>query len=161
MSEIWKPVKGYEERYEVSDLGRVRSIAFMQRYLLRTGVEAFRQTKAKIIAQQTTNSGYALVHLHMNGHREAKTVHSLVAKAFLKGASETVNHINGNKLDNRLINLERATYQENHRHAVATGLNRQAIQVLHPVTGEIYPSISQAAKASGVNHRTAATWKRL
>lgn len=161
MIENWRPVPGYEDRYEVSDQGNVRSRSFMQRYLLRTGVEAFRQTKPRIIAQQVTNSGYALVHLHLNGHRQARTVHTLVAAGFLPGTSEVVNHLNGNKLDNRLCNLERATYSENILHAVATGLNSQAIRVQHPTTGEIFPSISQAAKASRVNHRTVATWKRL
>lgn len=159
MSEIWKPAPGFEDRYEVSNMGNVRSIAFLQRYLLRNGKEAYRQTPAKIIAQQVTNSGYALVHLHRNNERKAKTVHSLVAATFLTGGGQTINHINGNKLDNRLVNLEWASYRENHHHAVSTGLNRQAVRVRNPATGQIYPSISQAAKACHVNHRTATLWK--
>lgn len=159
MPEIWKPTPGFEDRYEVSNLGRVRSVAFLQRYLLRNGKEAYRQTPAKIIAQQVTNSGYALVHLHRNGERKARTVHSLVAVAFLPGSDRTINHINGDKLDNRLVNLEWASYSDNHRHAVATGLNRQAVRVRNPATGQIYPSISQAAKDCHVSHRTAALWK--
>ncbi|EDU0464008.1 hypothetical protein GPN63_002857 [Salmonella enterica] len=159
MSEIWKPAPGFEDRYEVSNQGRVRSIAFLQRYLLRNGKEVYRQTPVKIIAQQVTNSGYALVHLHRNNERKAKTVHSLVATAFLPGRDQTVNHINGDKLDNRLVNLEWASYSDNHHHAVASGLKQQAVRVRNPSTGQIFPSISQAAKASHVNHRTAALWK--
>lgn len=161
MSELWKPIPGYEDRYEISDQGNVRSRVFMQRYLLRNGLEAFRQTKPRIISQQVTNSGYALVHLHLNGHRQAKTVHTLVASAFISGKGATVNHINGNKLDNRATNLEWATYSENHLHAVATGLNQQAVRVQNPDTGEIFPSITQAAKASRCNHRKVAKWERV
>lgn len=159
MSEIWKSIPGFEDRYEVSNQGRVRSISFLQRYLLRNGNEAYRQTPVKIISQQVTNSGYALVHLHRNGERKAKTVHTLVAVAFLNGGDRTVNHINGNKLDNRLVNLEWASYSENHYHAVATGLNPQAVKVRNPNTGEIFPSITQAAKACHVSHRKAALWR--
>ncbi|MBC8950221.1 NUMOD4 domain-containing protein [Xenorhabdus sp. TS4] len=161
MSEIWKVISGYEGRYEISSKGRVRSVSFKQRYLLRNGKEAFRKTQPKIIAQQITNSGYLLVHLHLNNHRKARTVHTLVAEAFLAGSGETVNHINGNKQDNRACNLEWASYSENHLHAVATGLNKQAVRVQHPITGAIYSSITQAAKACRVCHRKAATWKRI
>nr|WP_255430669.1 HNH endonuclease [Xenorhabdus sp. TS4] len=97
----------------------------------------------------------------MNNHRKARTVHTLVAEAFLAGSGETVNHINGNKQDNRACNLEWASYSENHLHAVATGLNKQAVRVQHPITGAIYSSITQAAKACRVCHRKAATWKRI
>ncbi|MBD2786552.1 HNH endonuclease [Xenorhabdus sp. DI] len=161
MSEIWKPISGYEERYEISNKGRVRSVSFKQRYLLRNGKEAFRQTLPKIIAQQITNSGYMLVHLHLNNHRKARTVHTLVAEAFLTGSGETVNHINGDKQDNSACNLEWASYSENHLHAVATGLNTQAVRVQHPITGAIYPSIAQAARACCVCHKKVTTWKRV
>jgi len=112
--EQWKDISGFESRYQVSNEGRVKSVPFMQRYLLRTGAEAFRQTKERVLAQQTINSGYLIVHLHLNHKRTAATVHSLVAKAFVPGTGETVNHLNGNKTDNRAANLEWASYTENH-----------------------------------------------
>lgn len=147
--EQWKDIPGYEGRYQVSDLGRVKSLPFEQRYLLRNGREAFRKTPERILAQQLINSGYALVHLHLDNARTALTVHSLVARAFLPGpAGETVNHKNGLKVDNRVSNLEWATYSENHLHAVDHRLNKQAVPVVAP-SGRRFPSISQAQQVYG------------
>lgn len=80
--EQWKDIPGFEGRYQVSDLGRVRSLPFRQRYLLRNGAEAFRVTSERILATQPNNKGYPLVHLHLDNHRRAFTVHGLVARAF-------------------------------------------------------------------------------
>lgn len=158
--EQWKDISGFEGRYQVSDQGRVKSVPFMQRYLLRSGAEAFRQTKERVLSQQKINSGYFIVHLHLNNKRTATTVHSLVAKAFVPGTGETVNHLNGNKTDNRAANLEWASYTENHLHAVQHGLNKQAVKVVHPTTGECFPSISQAARACKIKHTKVAKWVR-
>jgi CO dehydrogenase/acetyl-CoA synthase alpha subunit len=147
--EIWKDIPGFEGRYQVSDQGRVKSLPFMQRYLLRNGQEAFRRTGARILAQQLINSGYSLAHLHLDNARTALTVHSLVAQAFLPGPpGETVNHKNGVKTDNRASNLEWTTYSENHLHAVATGLRPDAIPVIAP-GGRRFPSINQAQEIYG------------
>lgn len=156
MSEIWKDISGFEGRYQVSDQGRVRSVARLQRYThWRTGEELFRQTKDRVVAAQLVNSGYQIVHLHRDNERKALLVHRLVAEAFLPGqACETVNHINGQKTDNRASNLEWATYTENHLHAVEHGLNTQAIAVVDPATGRAYPSITQAARGARCSHRT-------
>lgn len=161
MQEVWKDIKGFEGRYQVSNLGRVRSLPFMQRYLLRTGVEAFRQTAEKVLSQQPINSGYNIVHLYLGGVRKAMTVHTLVAAAFIEGSGEVVNHIDGNKQNNAASNLAWCSYRENLLHAVATGLHPQAIKVRHPETGTVYDSISQAAKQARVAHRTAARWARV
>lgn len=147
--ELWKDISGFEGRYQVSDLGRVKSLPFMQRYLLRDGREAFRRTSERVLSTQRINSGYLIVHLYIENQRSALTVHSLVAKAFLPGPSgETVNHRNGVKTDNRAANLEWATYSENHLHAVGMRLNRRAIPVIGP-KGDRFPSISQASQIYG------------
>lgn len=160
INEIWKPIQYYEDRYLVSNLGRIKSLSFKQRYLLKTGVEAYRVTKERILAQQLNNSGYKLVHLHKNNIRTAFTVHTLVAKAFISSPKATVNHINGDKTDNRVDNLEWCSYTENHLHAVEYKLNKQAISVINPKTGITYPSITQAAKACRVSPKTASKWER-
>ena len=154
--ENWKPIIGYVGRYEISDLGRIKAVSFMQRYLLRNGVEAYRCTREKISSTQSINSGYLIVHLNLNSKRKACLVHRLVAAAFCEGEffGREVNHKNGVKLDNCAANLEWVTRTANHLHAVALGLNKQAIPVTDPSTGRMFNSITQAAKGTGKAHRT-------
>lgn len=155
MAEIWKDITGFEGRYQVSSYGRVKALSFMQRYLLRNGAEAFRKTRERIVATQAINSGYMIVHLHKDNKRTAALVHRLVAGAFLgQCKEETINHKNGAKTDNRVENLEWASYAGNHLHAVANGLNTQAIRVVDPATGRCFDSISQAARGARKAHRT-------
>jgi hypothetical protein len=156
MTETWKDIAGFEGRYQVSDLGRVRSLPRKQRYThWRTGEELFRSTAGRILATQTVNSGYGIVHLHADNQRVARLVHRLVADAFLPPpAKPLVNHLNGNKADNRAVNLEWVTDTENKLHAVEHGLNVQAIVVVDPATGLVYPSITQAARHTKRSHRT-------
>ena len=162
--EMWTPVNGFEDRYAVSSMGRVKSISFPQRYLLRNGKEAYRLTRERILATQEINSGYLIVHLHCDNVRHAKLVHRLVAAHFVTGLREglDVNHINGNKQDNRAENLEWVTRTDNHKHAVKLRLNKQAIPVVDPTTGARYDSIAQAAAGVRVAARkVSATFLRV
>lgn len=151
--EIWKDVKEYEGRYQISNLGRIKSIPFYQRYVLKNGKTNYRLTKEKMLATQIGRHGYELVCLNLNNVRKGRSVHSLVAEVFVSGEGETVNHKNGKKADNRAENLEWCSYTANHLHAVALGLNKQAIAVRDPATNKIYNSIAQAAKHCRKNHR--------
>lgn len=83
MVENWKPIPGWEGLYEVSDAGRVRSLAFMQRYLLRNGKPAFRRTRERILAARANNRGYLVVTLSRGNKSYGFLVHRLVAQAFL------------------------------------------------------------------------------
>ena len=153
--EVWCDVEGYVGRYQVSDMGRLRSVPFHQRYLLRNGVEAFRRTKSRILAQQQINSGYAIAHLHLNNIRTAILVHRLVARAFIRNPLNLpeVNHKNGRKDQNFAENLEWSSSQANHEHAVDIGLNSQAIRVrCISAAGAVtaHPSMSRAGQALGV-----------
>ena len=156
MTERWKIIPGFNDRYEVSDLGRVRAVAAMKRFVhWITGKEGRRLTPEKILSSQVQNSGYELVHLCINGKRKACTVHRLVAQAFCDGFTETaeVNHKDGVKLNNLASNLEWVTRSGNHYHAVAHRLNKQALPMVDPKTGVKYDSISQAAKLARHSHR--------
>lgn len=137
MKEIWKDV---DDAYEVSSFGNVRN--------LRTG----RLKKLEI-----DRSGYHTVRLYHNKNSRIIYVHRLVAKAFIKNPLEKaqVNHINGDKLDNSIDNLEWATQSENLRHAaLVLGRSlggRKAIPVLCVETGERYRSIGEAARETGLS----------
>lgn len=156
MTEEWKIIPGFNDRYEVSNLGRVRAVAAMKRFVhWISGQEGFRLTPEKILSSQVQNSGYELVHLCLGDKRKACTVHRLVAAAFCEGFSETaeVNHKDGIKLNNTASNLEWVTRGENSYHAVAHRLNKQAVPVVDPTTGAKYDSIAQAAKLAHHSHR--------
>lgn len=113
MEEIWKDIKiekngivhDYTGLYQVSNKGRVRALNYR-----RTG-------KIKVISQGT-NRGYYRVQLHKNGERNDFQVQRLVATAFIPNPENKpeVNHINENKLDNRVENLEWTTHEENVNH---------------------------------------------
>lgn len=115
MVEQWKPVVGYEQTHEVSNGGRVRSVERLD--------SLGRRWAGRELRQAGTNSGYRMVTLCANGHVRPRTVHRIVAEAFCSGASPglQVNHINGDKVDNRACNLEWCTQTENIQHSVAIG----------------------------------------
>lgn len=119
MTERWIAIEGFEGLYEVSSEGNVRAVDKMQRYLLRTGVEAFRFIPLHAIAYQMNNKGYRIVHLYKENKRQVKTVHRLVAKAFLPNLDNKpeVDHKDRNRNNPRLNNLRWATISENRRRA--------------------------------------------
>lgn len=106
--EIWKPIAGYEGLYEVSNMGRVKSLP-------RRG------TKGKILIPQKSGSGYLQVNLSKAGICKSYFVHCLVWKAFNGEvpAGLEVNHISKNKFDNRLENFELMTHKENTEYSLA------------------------------------------
>lgn len=113
--EIWKPIKGYEDYYEVSNLGRVRS---KDRIIYRTK-KGF-QHKPGIIMNPTGNgNGYLIVPLNRHGKRKNHYVHRLVAEAFIDNpkCKPQVNHLDHNRKNNNAENLEWVTCTENIRYS--------------------------------------------
>ena len=110
----WKPIKGYEGLYEVSNDGRVRRLRFTN------GSHDFEKVRE---CKQTLNTwGYMTVNLSKNGKGSTKRVHRLVANAFLGESNLQIDHIDGNKQNNRLDNLEYVTPKENTNRAWEKGL---------------------------------------
>lgn len=122
-AEEWRPVVGFEGFYEVSNLGQVR------RSPTAPNVAA-RDTRGRVLTPDRSHP-YARVSLHMNGRCHRSLVHRLVAAAFMQPFIQKshINHIDGNKRNNTLANLEWSTPAENTRHAWRTGLCK-------PVAGE-------------------------
>ena len=118
--EEWRPVIGFEQEYEVSSLGRVRSSGRMVR--ARGGSTQWR--RGRMLSPRVSTQGYTRVALSRRSKREEAPIHRLVAEAFIGPRPERndINHKNGVKDDNRVSNLEYVTRGENLRHAYGTGL---------------------------------------
>jgi len=112
MKEIWKDVAGYEGLYQVSNLGKVKSLNYNH-----TG-------KPKIMSFKHGTTDYLFVSLSKHKRVKNKYIHVMVAEAFVpnKNGLPCVNHIDGDKTNNRVENLEWVTYSQNTRHAIKIGL---------------------------------------
>lgn len=110
IDEIWKPIKGYK-KYMVSNIGKVKSLDYMH-----TG-------KEHILKNRLGNHGYLTICVYNNGKPKTLLVHRLVAVAFLPNPENRgeVNHIDCNKENNCVNNLEWVTPKQNIKHAVNSG----------------------------------------
>ena len=123
MKEEWRDIKGYEGLYQVSNLGKVKSLD----HYASNGVTDVLY-KGRII-KQFSHNGYMHLHLCKNNKVKTVNVHRLVAIAFIPNPFQKtqVNHIDGNKANNDSSNLEWCSQRENVIHGVKTGLRRLKI----------------------------------
>lgn len=117
-NEIWKDIKGYEGLYQVSNLGRIKSLE--RKSKTKGNVEYIKKEK---VLKERFSHGYVSVILYKNGTKKNFRVHRLVAKAFLVNPKNLpqINHINFNRSDNRIENLEWVTAKENIQHNFKNG----------------------------------------
>lgn len=151
--EQWKEIDGTGGRLLVSDQGRIKS-------LLRDG---------RILKTSMDKKGYVRLRVTLDRKKYAFKVHRLVAKAFIENPEEKlqVNHINGNKTDNRAINLEWVSNAENAHHAIQSGLWKNVFETSRrenkrrekPVIGTspggncvLFKSVSEAERVVGSKH---------
>ena len=108
--EVWRDIEGYEGLYQVSNMGRVKSLGRKDRF--------GRVIKERILEPAVTHNGYLRVGLHVDGKRKMLRVHRLVCEAFHENPDNKseVNHVNEDKTDNRACNLEWSTRTENCNH---------------------------------------------
>lgn len=123
IDEIWKPIPEFEGLYEVSNYGRVRSID----RTVKSSKNRVQFLKGRLKKASLSTSGYFKVCLYKDNKNYNKYIHRLVMLAFSSDKErDTVNHIDGNKLNNHISNLEWATFKENNNHAYLTGLNDES-----------------------------------
>lgn len=121
--EIWKDIKGFEGAYQISNFGNVKSLPRVVNKIYVGKVRQYQQ-KELIRKQRLIGHGYLYVGLNSNSSQSNILVHRLVAWHFIPNPENkpTVNHKDGNKLNNHVNNLEWATHSENAKHAFDTGL---------------------------------------
>lgn len=132
-SEYVRHVVGYEGLYVVNALGQIYSVK-----------------REKFLVPSNNKFGYPCVCLYKDGKSKQHKVHRIVASAFILNPMNKpqVNHIDGNKENNRVWNLEWCTNRDNQKHAVAINIgNCYKVRIVE--TGEIYPSLVECAKAIG------------
>lgn len=156
MEEIWKDIPDYEGYYQVSNFGNFRSL----KRLIKYKSYGIRLYPAKNLLTETTKDNYQRIVLMKDGIKHRFMAHILVAKTFIPNPDNKpeVNHIDGNKSNNVVSNLEWVTASENTLHAIRIGLcnpyinipsNSKAVKCLD--TQEIFKSIHKAAIWLGVN----------
>lgn len=143
--EIWKDIQGYEGSYQVSNLGRVKSVE----RITREG----NHRSEKQMKLQKTKRGYLTVILTKEGNQKLHYVHRLVGIAFIPNPTgkEQINHINEQKEDNRVENLEWSTAKENMNWG--TAIDRRSKKLRKPVIcielGMLFDGLLEAEKQTG------------
>lgn len=159
MEELWKDVVGYEGRYQVSSLGRVRSVT----RIVNRPMGSTRLVESKILSLQKSNLGYLRIILIDKNHK-AKTcsVHRLVALAFIPNPNNfpMVNHKDENKENNFVENLEwcDAAYNVSYGTAIQrrSEKRRRKVEMIDKYSGKVlkvFDSVQEASKETGISRQ--------
>jgi predicted DNA-binding ArsR family transcriptional regulator len=157
--EIFKDIIGYDGLYQISNLGNVKSL------------NNYKRINEKILKPCTNIHGYFYINIHYNYIYKFHTIHRLIAIAFIPNPENKpmVNHIDGNKKNNNISNLEWVTAKENCQHSWDNKLQKNSDKrilacrisrmkkVIDTETGKIYESITSAEKELGLKN----LWRKL
>lgn len=154
--EIWKPVRDFEDLYEVSNLARVRSTEITQERISKNGYFYIYHRRMKLLSYFTTNKGYIAVHLYKDSKQFNKSLHRLVAEAFVPNPDNLpeINHKDENKANNLPSNLEWSSRSYNINYG--TGNERRVRTTSHSIEQltldgkhiAYYKSLSEAERMS-------------
>lgn len=159
--EKWKPIKNYEKLYQVSNYGRIkRSYREYTLFNYLTKRENKRIVKEKIL-KGTTNKGYKRICLTKDKKEKNLFIHRLVAEVFIPNPQNKpfINHIDGNKQNNKVDNLEWCDYDENNNHAYNNELRKSKGRIsiaqydLNDNYIASFESINEASRITGLNIR--------
>lgn len=150
--EKWKPIKGFEKLYSISSFGRIKSHEKMRYYKLTDSYQVFQE---KIIPPKIVSNGYLGVKLFNNGLKKQFLIHRLVCAHYLKNGLNMpqVNHIDGNKKNNDITNLEWCTPSQNKLHSLYILKNcKSTRKVIDINTDKVYTSIMKAKKDLNITY---------
>lgn len=153
MKEQWKNIKGYEGRYQISNLGRVRSLP----RIVSFGTQS-RKIKGCIRKLKAKKNGYLFIQLNRDKKEHDYHIHRLVAESFVKGyfKGADVNHKDGNRQNNVYTNLEWCTRSQNILHSLrvlgAKRRHRSVVSISASGTIKKYKSIAEAARITGISN---------
>lgn len=145
MTEIWKDIEGYNGRYQVSNLGRVRSVDYIEEINNKWGSTTLRKRKGKVLKPCFDGKGN-YIHVCLNGR--SKNIHRLVAKAFIPNPNQydEVNHKDEDKTNNKVSNLEWCTHKYNNNYGMKATCSKGSNNGMSKITNDVALEIKEKSK---------------
>lgn len=163
-TEEWRAINGYENIYEVSTFGRIKTLSRQRILNTPKGYGTKYMSNEKILKQSKSTFGYPVVVLRKKNKPKTIFVHVLVGETFIPNpeSKPVINHKKGIKTDNRIHQLEWNTHSENVQHAFKIGLKKapkgddhyRITKIKNKVTGIIYNSLKEAALKENIKYAT-------
>lgn len=150
--EIWKDIEGYEGLYQISNLGEVKA--------LPRNINNQFKNKEYNLKKIINKDGYYVINLKNSNHKnKIHRINRLVAMAFIPNPENKlqVNHIDGNKKNNKVENLEWCTAKENKQHAQKNGLIRKKTILKLDLNGNVlqkYETVREASELNNLDYTT-------